>query len=158
MGNVKLGFQDFIAAVDENCVDFVTEMHQQLIDAGCLLEVKEAKSGYVVSYLLNKKTVVNYVFRKKGLIVRVYANHVGDYMEFLDTLPISMVKGMKDAPDCKRLLNPTACNPKCAMGYDYLLGGERFQKCRYSAFMFLINEESIPFVKDFLRHETELCG
>lgn len=153
MGNVKLGFEEFAVAVDNDCVDFVTGLHRGFTDAGCKIEVKEAKSGYVASYLLNKKTVANYVFRKKGLVIRIYANHITDYMGFLDTLPGDMIAAIKKVPDCKRLLDPTACNSKCAMGYVFLLDGERFQKCRSNAFMFLVCEQSKPFIKDFLQHE-----
>lgn len=40
MANVKLGFDDFIAAVDTNCAAFVKEMHSLFMDAGCKIEVK----------------------------------------------------------------------------------------------------------------------
>lgn len=57
-------------------LNFVTELHQGFTDAGCKIEVKEAKSGYVASYLLNKKTVANYVFgmrTKQTLYQRFFA-------------------------------------------------------------------------------------
>lgn len=151
----KLGFDDFIVTVDGALTDFVTELHQELLASGCKLEVKEAKSGYVVSYLYNKKTIVNYVFRKKGVIARIYANHIMDYMELLDRLPDGMAKAVKDAPDCKRLLNPTACNPRCSMGFDFIMQGERYQKCRYNAFMFLLSDENNPHIKALLKSEIE---
>lgn len=78
MGKTKLRFEEFVAAVNKDDVYFVKEFHQELTEAGYKIEVKEAKSGYVISYLLNKKTVANYVFRKKGLIIRIYANHIKD--------------------------------------------------------------------------------
>ena len=153
MGSVKLGFEDFIATVSTDVVDFITEMHQIFLTAGAKIEIKEAKSGYVVSYLLHKKTIANYVFRKKGLLVRIYANHIREYMDFLETLPQGMVREIKASGDCKRLLNPADCNPRCAMGYDFLLNGERMQKCRNGAFFFLICEEYMPFIKGFLQQE-----
>lgn len=158
MEKIKLGFGEFIDTVDDGNREFVTELHQEFIDRGCKIEVKEAKSGYVVSYLLNKKTIANYVFRKAGLIVRIYANHIKDYMEFLETLPEGMVKTIETAPVCKRLINPDDCNSKCAMGYDYILNGKRHQKCRNGAFMFLLCEENNKFIKDFLRNELTACG
>lgn len=157
MAATKLGFEDFIASVDADCVDFVTELHRDFVGAGCKLEVKEAKSGYVVSYLLNKKTVANYVFRKKGLIIRIYANHLLDYMDLLETLPGPMAEDVKDAPVCKRLVNPEDCNPRCAKGYDFLLDGKRYQKCRYSAFQFLLSEEHNPAIREFVRRELAAC-
>lgn len=155
MGKVKLSFEDFIKTVDDRDKAFVTELHDTLTANGCKIEIKEAKSGHMVSYILNKKTVANFVFRKAGLIIRIYANHIQDYMAFLDTLPDSMVKTIAAAPVCKRLINPDDCNPKCATGYDFLMRGERFQKCRINAFMFLLCEENNPYIKPFLEHELQ---
>jgi hypothetical protein len=125
---------------------------------GADYEVKEAKMGYLVSYLLNKKTIANYVSRKKGLIIRLYANCINQYMGFLDILPDGMVKTIRDAPICKRLMNHDTCNSKCPMGYDFVLRGQRLQKCRSNAFMFLLCAESNPFIKTFLKNELEACA
>lgn len=151
----KPDFEDFIAAVDGNCTAFVQALHGDFMEYGCKLEVKSTKSGFLVSYLLDKKSVANFVFRKKGLLIRIYANQVGGYMAFLETLPDAMVKAIQDAPVCKRLLDPEACNPKCAMGYDFLLRGERHQKCRSSAFMFLVCGENAPFIRTFIQNELQ---
>lgn len=158
MENKKLGFEDFIATVDSSYREFVNDLHHDFIEHGCKIEVKAAKSGYLVSYSLNKKTIANYVFRKKGLIVRIYANHINQYMGYLDTLPDGMIKTIHDAPICKRLVNPEDCNPKCAKGYDFLLRGEQLQKCRSNAFMFLLSEENNPFIKTFIVNELEACS
>lgn len=151
----KYTFQDFLSSVDEKNQTFVSDLHDELTELGCKIDVKSAKSGYVVSYSLNKKTIANYVFRKKGLIARIYAGHISQYMEILDTLPDEMVRSIQKAPICKRLVNPAACNQKCSMGYDFILKGERLQKCRNNAFMFLLDEESKPFVKSLLLHEAK---
>lgn len=143
----------FIITVDSALTEFVTALHHKLTEDGCTIEVKEAKSGYVVSYLYNKKAIANYVFRKKGIIARIYGNHIDDYMELLDTLPDRMMKIIQDAQVCKRLINPDDCNPKCAMGYDFILHGQRHPKCRNNAFMFLLCEENNPFIKTFLMSE-----
>lgn len=150
----KFTFQDFLGSVDGENQQFVSSLHDELTELGCKIDVKSAKSGYVVSYLLNKKTIANYVFRKKGLMVRIYANHIAQYMEVLDTLPDGMVQAIRGAGVCKRLVNPADCNQKCSMGYDFILKGEHLQKCRNSAFMFLLNEESRPYVKAILLNEA----
>ncbi len=154
----KLNFEDFISTVDSELSEFITELHNELILLGCKIEVKEAKSGFVVSYLYNKKTLMNYVFRKKGIIARIYGNHVADYMELLDTLPSELIKGIESASVCKRLINPNDCNSKCSMGYDFILQGKRHQKCRSNAFMFLLNEENNPYIKEFLKKELAMCS
>lgn len=151
----KLTFQGFLASVDGETQRFVSDLHDELTQLGCKIDVKSAKSGYVVSYSLNKKTIANYVFRKKGLFARIYAGHIAQYRELLDTLPDGMVRAIQQSPVCKRLVDPAACNQKCAMGYDFILKGERLQKCRNGAFMFLLDEESKPFVKAFLLNEVK---
>lgn len=149
------GFQDFLATVEGDNQKFVGELHDELTALGCKADIKSAKSGYVVSYSLNKKTIANYVFRKKGLLARIYASHIAQYMELLDALPDSMVSAIQKAPVCKRLLDPAACNQKCSMGYDFILKGERQQKCRNNAFLFLLDETSRPHVKSLLLHEVK---
>lgn len=148
-------FQDFLAAVDGENQRFVRELHDELTALGCKADVKSAKSGYVVSYSLNKKTIANYVFRKKGLIARIYTGHIAQYEELLDTLPEGMVRSIQEASICKRLVDPAACNQKCSMGYDFILKGQRLQRCRNNAFMFLLNEESRPYISSLLLHEVK---
>ena len=104
----KYTFQDFLASVDGENQKFVSEVHNELTGLGCKAEVKAARSGYVVSYSLNKRTLANYVFRKKGLMARIYAGHIAQYMELLELLPDSMVRAIQAAPICKRLADPAA--------------------------------------------------
>lgn len=150
----KYTFEDFIASVNGDNQRFVRELHDELVKLGCKTEVKSAKSGYVVSYILNKKTIANYVFRKKGLMVRIYANHINAYEGLLDPLPGKMAQAVLEAPVCRRLLDPSACNPRCAMGFDFILKGQRLKKCRNSAFMFLLDEESGPYISTLLLSEA----
>lgn len=151
----KYTFQDFLTSVDEENQEFVSELHDTLTKLGCKIDVKAAKSGYVVSYIQNKKTIANYVFRKKGLVARIYASHIARYADILDTFPDTMTQAIQNAPVCKRLVDPAACNQKCPMGYDFILKGKRLQKCRSNAFMFLLSEENKPFVKSLLLKEAE---
>lgn len=157
MENKMFGFEDFLAAVHNENKAFVTQLNDVFIRHGCKIDVKEAKSGFMVAYTYNKKSVINYVFRKSGTVVRIYANHIKEYMAFLDTLPSSMVDTIKKAPVCKRLMNPDACNPKCAQGYDFLLKGENFKKCRNNAFMFILNDENNPYIKAIIEKELKAC-
>lgn len=151
----KIEFHDFIVTVPEENQDFVKELHDELIELGCKIEIKSAKSGYMVSYIYNKKTMANYVFRKKRMLVRIYGVHVNDYEEFLETLPDGMVLAIQKASVCKRMADPTACNSKCSMGYDFWLKGEHYQKCRNSAFMFLVCPKNNPFIQSFMINEVK---
>lgn len=153
----KLGFEDFITTVFAQDQDFVKALHNKLTERGCKIEVKSARSGYVVSYIIGKKTIANYVFRKKGLLVRIYANHIDQYKEVLDTLPDELVQTVQNAPDCKRLIDPGSCNPRCSMGYDFWIKGEHCRKCRNGAFMFLICDQNNPYIETLLLSEAEAC-
>lgn len=151
----KIEFQDFFATVPVENQDFVKELHDKLMELGCKIEIKEAKSGYMVSYLYNKKTVANYVFRRKGMLVRIYGIHVNDYEGILETLPDEMIQAIQKAPICKRMADPDACNPRCSMGYDFWLKGGHYQKCRNSAFMFLFCPENNPYIESLLLSEAQ---
>ncbi len=59
-------YDDFLVTVEKDNQELVRELHEELTKLGCRAEIRQAKSGFVVSYLKNKKTILNYVFRKKG--------------------------------------------------------------------------------------------
>lgn len=73
---MTITFDDFIKSVEEDNLAFVKDIHALFLNNGCKLEIKEAKQGYVVTYAYtkNKKRVslMNYVFRKSGMMVRIY--------------------------------------------------------------------------------------
>ena len=117
-------YDDFLVTVEKDNQELVRELHEELTKLGCRAEIRQAKSGFVVSYLKNKKTILNYVFRKKGLMARIYPNHMADYMEV----------------------------------FDDILKGQRLQKCRSSAFLFLLSEENRAFVKTLLLNEANITA
>ena len=150
--NIK--FEDFLMDVYPAYHDFVNQTHDYLLENGCGIKLSVAKSGYLVSYTdKNKRVIANFVFRKSGLVIRIYGDAVNQYNDFLETLPDEMVKAIGKAPVCKRLIDITKCNPKCRMGYQFTLHGVLQKKCQYNCFMFTVNFESIPFISDFLGRE-----
>lgn len=148
-------FNDFLETVDGRFQDFVTQINDYLTNHGCSCDMKLAKSGYVVSYVLEdtKRTLATFVTRKTGVKLRIYPEHIQEYQSFLDSLPEKMKKDIKKSSVCKRLLNPDDCNPKCVMGYTFELDGEQYQKCRYMAFMPALTEENNPHIQQFLEQE-----
>lgn len=157
MAKEKIPFEDFLMDVNPNDLEFVMQMHEFMTEKGCTVEIKTAKSGFVVSYSdgTTKKVVANYVFRKKGLIMRIYGDHISHYADIMDTITDDMAKGIEKAPACKRLLDPAKCNSRCPMGYIFTLNGTEHKKCRYNSFMFLINEENNPYIRSFVEHEIK---
>ncbi len=150
-------FDLFMKTVDGRFRDFVIQINDYLTEQGCKCEIKNAKSGYVVSYILGstKRTLATFVSRKTGIKLRIYPEHIQEYQSYLNTLPEKMKKEIKKASACKRLINPNDCNPKCVMGYSFEMDGEQYQKCRYMAFMPTLSEENNPFIIQFLKSEME---
>ena len=73
----------------------------------------------------------------------------------METLPDEMFTAVKNAPVCKKLLNPSDCTPNCTAGYDFTVKGEHFQKCKNSCFMFDLNEGNNPYITAFAEHEIK---
>lgn len=147
-------FNMFMETVDGRFRDFVEQINGYLIDKSCKCDIKTAKSGYVVSYVLSsKRTLATFISRKTGMKLRIYPEYIREYQDFLNTLPEKMKKEIKKASICKRLVNPDDCNPKCIMGYTFEMDGEQYQKCRYMAFQLTLSEENNPYIKEFLENE-----
>lgn len=150
-------FSLFLGTVDDRFRDFVNQIHDYLTEQGCRCEIKTAKSGYVVSYTLEKteRTLATFVSRKTGMKLRIYPEHIREYQSFLNDLPEKMKKDIRKASVCKRLIDPDDCNPKCVMGYTFEMDGERYRKCRYMAFMPTLSAENDPHIMQFLKNELE---
>lgn len=155
-------YEDFLKTVSTENMDFVTKLNSIFMENDCKVEVKEAKQGYVVSYsyMKDKKKIalMNYVFRKSGMLVRIYARHISMYQNILDTFPNKMKKEMIKAVDCKRLNGISECSPTCTAGYNYILDGANYKKCKNSAFFWLINEESKELIEQMIVKEVALCN
>ena len=149
----KISFESFLETVEENHRTFVQNLHDFFLAKDCKVTIEEKKSGFLASYKYGKppKAVANFLFRKSGMLVRFYGENVGKYGDFLNTLPDEMIQSIAKAGICKRLVNNT-CSLKCS-GYDFTIGDEHFQKCRYSCFEFLITEENKPYIRDFAECE-----
>jgi hypothetical protein len=150
-------FSDFLAAAGAEHTEYLNSLHEYLLNNGFKVEIKTAASGYVVSYIHTptKRTALNYIFRKKRPVMRLYADNIIGYMEILSAWPDSMKEAVKKAGPCKRLINPDACNSRCPMGYDFILDGERQQKCRYGGFMFFLDGETKPYLKEMVECEVK---
>ena len=160
MPKETIPFSAFVEAAGTAHTDFINSLHEFMTENNCKTEIKEAANGHVVSYVHkpSKRTVANYVFRKKGLMMRIYADNVPSYEEALANWPESMKAAVKKAGPCKRFLNPTECNSRCPLGFDFILDGERQQKCRYGGFMFFLDDETKPFLKEMTEREMRARG
>ena len=150
-------FEDFLLNVNPKDLGFVHETHDFMLQSGCSYKIEAAKSGHVLSYVLTKKkkVIANYVFRKSGLIVRIYGDNIGKYADILNNLPEGMIKAIEKAPVCKRMVDPTKCNSRCPLGYAFDLRGKTYQSCRYGSFMFEVREENYSHIRGFLERELK---
>ena len=148
-------FRRFLEQVPVNMQPVVLEINSFLSEKGCKCEIKEAKRGFVTSYTRSDSTkkLLNFVFRKNGVKIRIYGAHADQYESFLEGLPEEMKKEMHKAGDCKKL-NDQKCSPTCPGGYRFMMDGELFMKCKNTAFMFDLNEENTPFIYKFLENEV----
>jgi hypothetical protein len=155
MAQMKLSYEQFLEAADASNRAFAQDLHGLLLGNGCKATFEEKKTSLLGSYkhTKTKKSVINLLLKKHGLVVRIYGENAGKYLDFLNTLPEEMVQAIDGAYDCKRLVSNT-CSPKCS-GYDVTIGSVRFQKCRYNAFEFLVTDISGPYVKSFVEHEIK---
>ena len=146
MAKEKAAFQEFLSAVAPEHQAFVEKLHNRLMGQGCGLVIKEVKSGYAASYQLEKKTVMNWVFRKSGVWARIYGDNAGKYEDMLASLPAEMQNKMTASRDCKRLLDPNACSDTCVKGFVYTLPGDTHKKCRNDGMLFLLTNESAEHI------------
>lgn len=154
MAKEKGSFKEFISAVAPEYRAFVEELNNKLIEQGCDLVIKEAKSGYTASYQLEKKTVMNWVFRKTGILARIYGDNAGKYEDIIAALPTAMQKKMITSRDCKRLIDPNSCSPTCVKGFVYRLNDDTHKKCRNDGMFFLLTKETAKHIADLVCAEV----
>ncbi|MDR2956950.1 MAG: hypothetical protein LBU61_02050 [Coriobacteriales bacterium] len=156
MAKAKVNYDEFMSAVAPEHQGFADNLHNSMLEQGCSAKIELKPSGYFISYthIQTKKKTVNLLFRKKGMITRIYGENIGHYQTFMDSLPPEMVEAIEKAPVCKRLINPDDCWSKCTMGYDFTIRSEHFQRCKYHCFEFVASLDSNPYVLEFVKNEV----
>jgi len=155
MSTEKIGFEEFIKAVAPTQQPLVQELHDYLLESGCKPTFEEKKLGPFASYKHTKlkKSIANMITRKQSILVRIYAENTGKYPDFINAMPQEMVQAIAGAGDCKRLTH-NGCSSKCS-GYDFVIGDQRFQKCKYNCFEFLLTDDSNMYIKEFVAREIK---
>ena len=153
----KYTMDQFLMDVLPDNLPFVMEVHENLTQRGYQTKVELAKSGYVLSYLhpKTKKTLLNYVFRKNGMLLRLYGDHLKSYLDIVQNLHEPLLAQIGKHPDCKRLLDPTACSSRCPMGYAFAVGDTMYRKCRYGCFLLPVNGETVPHLRTLVEKEAQ---
>jgi len=156
MAKEKASFKEFLLTVTPEHQAFVEKLNNKFIEQGCGLVIKEAKSGYAASYQLDKKTVMNWVFRKTGVWARIYGDNASKYENTIASLPADMQKKMTTSRDCKRLIDPTACSDTCVKGFVYALNGDTYKKCRNDGMLFLLTNETAEHIAGLVCAEVNV--
>ena len=154
MAKEAISFEQFMEKVEPNYQAFIKELNDYLTENGCKVTIEEKKNGYLASYKHTKlkKTILNKLFRKNGMFIRIYGDNAEKYLDFLNSMPEEMKTAIDKSPQCKRLVE-NGCNPKC-IGYDIVIDEKRHQKCRYSCYQFLVSDENNPYIKSFVENEV----
>ncbi|MCR5794652.1 MAG: hypothetical protein K6G61_04820 [Solobacterium sp.] len=147
-------FSEYQELLPSEIRDTVQRIHAELSAMGFSEEIKEAKSGPVLSYRKDRKVLLNYVYRKSGIKVRLYAAGIAAYEDRLAVLPDSMKAELRKAADCKKL-NGLPCTPACPGGYTYTLDGKLMKKCRSMAFLMTLNQKTAESVQTLILCEAE---
>jgi len=155
MPSEKIVFEQLLEAVETEQQGFIEEIHNYLQENGCKSSYELKKNGPLASYKYGKppRTLLNFIFRNGKILIRIYGENVNKYENFLSALPKEMVNSLRTSGDCGRLTKNT-CSTKCS-GYDFMIGAEHFQKCRYSCFELLVTEHNNPYIKQFINHELD---
>jgi len=148
-------FEDFLMSVSDDYKEFVHTVNQILLQEGCKVKVGSSKTNlFSVKYTQGRKGIFNFMLRKRGFKVSVYAANYAKYPDVLNSLPENMVKQLAKTAACKNMDSPPTCWEGC-IGYDIHIGEEQYQKCKFGCFQFDVNAESIPYLLTLLESELK---
>jgi len=85
----------------------------------------------------------------------MYADNTLACGDIVASLPDEMKDAIRQG-GCKRLSTPAACNPRCLSDFDFVLDGERQQKCRcHMSFMFFLTDGTKPYLSAIMEREMQ---
>lgn len=149
-------FALFLNEIPEDFREFVSALDKYLTSNGSKRTIKTAKSGYVTSYSHPKsgRALLNYVFRKSGVKMRIYAENIGSHYELLSDFPDEMKSDIIKAGDCKKL-NGMNCTPTCTAGYSFVMDGTKYKKCKNAAFFHSLAPNNAEYIMRLIKAEIE---
>ena len=147
-------FMLFLNDIPAESQGFVLELDKYLTSKGSKRTIKAAKSGFVTSDSspLTGRALLNYVFRKTGVKMRIYAQSIGTYADMLSDFPENMKNDIREAGDCKKLCGLN-WSPTCPGGYSFSMDGEEYKKCKNMAFFHSLTEENYDAIEKLIRSE-----
>jgi len=165
---VKHQFEDFLMYVADEYKDFVTTIHG-FLKYNYKTIIRSTKNGLSLSYSQPKWIrILCFSFRKNKLVIHINIEYHAKYLDVLNCLPQQIVNSISSAADCKKLIGSVcgldkltgfACGwDNCEPGYDFYIGGNHYQKCRFHCLKLNVDIESIPFLLKIVENEhKERC-
>ena len=153
-------FNDFLAFLSDThsaYMDFAIQIHEKLMELGCKLKITSTKAfPYQLAYTMpnSRKGILNFYLRKKGLKVRITIVDPANHAAILNALPENLVGQIDGKNSCRKLVEGCECLETCN-GFDFHIGDNHYQKCRFDCFKFDVDTESIPFFYQLLESEIK---
>jgi len=160
MARAKYQFEDFLITVKDDDKDFVTEVHEMLLQEGYKPKIQVTKSnGFQLSYHQPKiKTVAGRIlifFLCEGkLMVHLFSNNHEKYPNVLNNLPERIVSQIDKAEDCIKFADPERCWKGC-IGYEFDIRENHYQKCSAQCFRLEIDATSMPYLFELIKCESK---
>ena len=160
MAKAKYQFDDFLMTVPDGYKDFVSSVHELLLEAGYKPKLSVTKStGFQLAYHQPKtKTTAGIVLiffkRNETLILRIYGTNHAQYPETLQSLPQSLLGQIEDATDCVKFQNPDKCWKGC-IGHEFHIGERLYQKCMIDCFEFTVDTPDLPDLQRLITAESK---
>jgi len=160
MAKAKYQFEDFLTTVKDEYKDFVTKIHNVLLQDNYKSKIQVTKSnGFQLSYHQPKiKTVAGRILTfflcEDELMVRLEGKNHKKYPDVLNNLPKEMEDQIHKATDCIKFNDPERCWKGC-IGYDFTIGENHYQKCAVQCFQFQTDSLSMPYLLKLIECESK---
>jgi len=151
-------FLNFLKQVDNSSCNFVTKIHESLLEKGCNFKISSTKAyPFQVAYTMpnSRKGILNFWLRKKGLKVRITIVDESKHVNILNTLPQVMVNQIAKKNTCREICGNGKCYDSCTGAFDFHIRGVHYQRCLYYCFQFNVDTKSIPFIMALLENELD---
>ena len=160
MPKTKYQLDDFLALVDVNYKDYITEVHEMMMQEGYKLKIQSTKTyGLHISYSQPKiksvkGIIIYFLIQGEKLMIRINADHHAKYPEVLNRLPNKILDQMDKADDCKKFIDPEKCWQGCG-GYDVHVGEKHYKKCILNCFLLDVDADNFPFLVELIKSEVK---
>lgn len=157
MEKQNLGLNNFLILLSDEQKYFLLEIDKFLSQNNYKPKVEPTKTMEKCTYISSKtrRAITSITLKNNNLAVHIYGDGINKYMDSALKMPNDMIAVMKKGTKCKKLENPTACNPKCIGGYDYYIDNIRYQKCRFMSFKYIYSKDNSEHIKKFIINECE---